>query len=72
MVTEHRGGYWPFSADITPALRSGEYEPLAAGPDVLGCRRTQDGKSVLALVNRGDEPADCFGVTVPPHGWVLQ
>ncbi|MBQ7736627.1 MAG: glycoside hydrolase family 2 [Oscillospiraceae bacterium] len=26
MVTEHRGGYWPFSADITPALRSGENE----------------------------------------------
>ena len=56
----------------TPALRSGDYEPLAAGPDVLGCRRTLDGKTVLALVNRGDEPADCFGVTVPPHGWVLQ
>ena len=56
----------------TPALRAGEYEPLFAGADVLGCRRTLDGKEVLALVNRGDCPADCFGVTAPPHGWVLQ
>ena len=56
----------------TPALRSGEYEPLFAGANVLGCRRTLDGTEVLALVNRGDAAVNCFGVTVPAHGWVLQ
>ena len=55
----------------TPALRSGEYEPLSAGTNVLGCRRTLDGITILALINRGDHPVDCFGVTVPPHGWYL-
>ena len=55
----------------TPALRGGEYEPLFAGANVLGCRRTLGGATILALVNRGDHPVDCYGVTVPAHGWYL-
>ena len=52
-------------------LRTGEYEPVAFGEDVLGARRWSGGESRLVLVNRGDSPRDCSGVTVPPRGWVL-
>ena len=55
-----------------PALKGGEYEPVAFGPHVLGCRRWNDTESLLALVNRSDFPVSCFGVTVPAKGWLLK
>ena len=54
-----------------PVLKGGEYEPLSFGKDVLGCRRWDGRESVVALINRGDTAAECFGVTVPAHGWVM-
>ena len=55
-----------------PALRGGEYEPLSFGRDVLGCRRWNGQESLIALVNRGRSPVECFGVTVPPRSWILK
>ncbi len=54
-----------------PALRSGEYEPVSFGDDVLGCRRTDADESLLALVNRSGRDMECFGVTVPAKGSLL-
>ena len=55
-----------------PALRSGEYEPLSFGPDVLGCRRWNGEEELLILVNRShaDVEAERFGVTVPARGFI--
>ena len=54
-----------------PVLKSGAYEPLCFGEDVLGCRRWDGTQSVLALVNRSERDIECFGVIVPAHGTVL-
>ena len=56
----------------TPLLRRGECEMLFFGENVLGCRRFDESGSVLALVNRGEEAVECFGVTVPGRGYVLE
>ena len=56
----------------TPLLRQGGYEPLFFGENVLGCRRFDGESSVLALVNRGETPVECFGVTVPGRGYILE
>ena len=53
------------------ALRGGACEPVSFGADVLGCRRTDGGEALLALVNRSDADIDCFGVTVPAKGALL-
>jgi len=42
------------------------------GENVLGCRRFDESGSVLALVNRGEEAVECFGVTVPGRGYILE
>lgn len=54
-----------------PLLRCGECEPLFFGENVLGCRRYDETGSVLALINRGSESVDCFGVTVPGKGYII-
>ena len=54
-----------------PVLRTGEFEPVSFGDDVLGARRRDAGGERLALVNRAAQAVSCFGVTVPPVGWVL-
>lgn len=54
------------------ALRTGDCEILFHGEHILGCRRSDETGSVLALINRSDRDAECFGVTVPAHGWILQ
>ena len=54
-----------------PLLRRGECEPLFFGENVLGCRRYDETGSVLALINRGGESVDCFGVTVPGKGYIV-
>ena len=56
----------------TPLLRRGECEMLSFGENVLGCRRFDESGSVLALVNRGEEAVECFGVTVPGRGYILE
>ena len=56
----------------TPLLRRGECEMLFFGENVLGCRRFDESGSVLALVNRGEEAVECFGVTVPGRGYILE
>ena len=55
-----------------PALRSGEYEPVSFGSDVLGCRRWNADEELLVLVNRSrrDVFAEDFGVNVPARGFV--
>ena len=55
-----------------PLLRRGECEMLFFGENVLGCRRFDESGSVLALVNRGEEAVECFGVTVPGRGYILE
>lgn len=57
--------------ELSP-LRGGECEYLAHEDDVLGCRRTDEGGSVLVLINRSEKDAGCFGVTVPARGWILR
>ena len=69
-LTEHIRSLARMYAE-TPALKSGDCEYLFSGGDVLGCRRTLDGKSVLALVNRSSEAAECCGVAVPARGWTF-
>jgi len=54
-----------------PELRGGDYEPLFFGEDVLGCRRRDGDRETLALINRSDRDAECFGAAVPARGWVL-
>ena len=54
-----------------PVLKDGEYEPVAFGEDVLGCRRWDSRESTVALVNRSDWDIECFGTIVPAHGWAL-
>lgn len=56
----------------TPLLRRGECEMVFFGENVLGCRRFDESGSVLALVNRGEEAVECFGVTVPGRGYILE
>ena len=56
----------------TPLLRRGECELLFFGENVLGCRRFDETGSVIALINRGEEDAECFGVTVPGRGYILE
>lgn len=56
----------------TPLLRRGECEMMFFGENVLGCRRFDESGSVLALVNRGEEAVECFGVTVPGRGYILE
>ena len=56
----------------TPLLRRGKCEMLFFGENVLGCRRFDESGSVLALVNRGEEAVECFGVTVPGRGYILE
>ena len=56
----------------TPLLRRGECEMLFFGENVLGCRRFDESGSVLALVNRGEEAVECFGVTVPGREYILE
>ena len=53
------------------ALKSGEFEPLSFGEDVLGCRRWNGAESLTALVNRSDHDVECFGVMVPAKGTAL-
>ena len=45
---------------------------LSFGENVLGCRRYDENGSVLALVNRGEETVECFGVAVPGRGYILE
>ena len=54
-----------------PLLRSGGYEPLFFGEDVLGCRRFDEGREILALINRSEEDIECFGGVVPAKGTLL-
>ena len=56
----------------TPLLQRGECEMLSFGENVLGCRRYDENGSVLALVNRGEETVECFGVAVPGRGYILE
>ena len=56
----------------TPLLRRGKCEMVFFGENVLGCRRFDESGSVLALVNRGEEAVECFGVTVPGRGYILE
>ena len=55
-----------------PVLQRGECEMLSLGENVLGCRRYDENGSVLALVNRGEETVECFGVAVPGRGYILE
>ena len=61
-----------FQVSAQPLLRRGECEMLFFGENVLGCRRFDESGSVLALVNRGEEAVECFGVTVPGRGYILE
>ena len=45
LVTKHLGGYLPFTADVTDALKEGENELLVAVRDFYGSLLLQPGKA---------------------------